>query len=81
MYGKEIVQYLENYKRHDADQGHSKRLSYRDLQVTSKWKTLEKPVCFLRAVGFWPTFDWRNFGHILGNVPKLQNQHIRKSTN
>ena len=57
--------------------------SYRDVQVTSKWKTLEKPVCFLRAVGFWPTFEWHNFGHILGNVPKLhflENQHMSLKT-
>ena len=31
--------------------------SYRDLQVTSKWKTLKQPVYFLKAVEFWPTFD------------------------
>ena len=31
--------------------------SYRDLQVTSKWKTLKPRVYFLRAVEFWPTSD------------------------
>ena len=31
--------------------------SYIVLQVTSKWKTLKQPVCFVRAVEFWPTFD------------------------
>ena len=32
-------------------------ISYRVLQVTSKWKTLKQPVCFLRAVESWTTFD------------------------
>ena len=31
--------------------------SYRVLQVTSKWKTLKQPICFIKAVEFWPTFD------------------------
>ena len=31
--------------------------SHRVLQVTSKWKSLEQPVYFLRAAEFWPTFD------------------------
>ena len=26
LHGKEIVQYLQNYKRHDFDQGHSRKL-------------------------------------------------------
>ena len=26
LHGKEIVQYLQNYKRHEVDQGHPKRL-------------------------------------------------------
>ena len=30
---------------------------YRVLQVTCKWKALKQPVCFLKAVGFCPTFD------------------------
>ena len=28
LHGKEIVRYLRNYKRHEVDQGHSKRLLY-----------------------------------------------------
>ena len=31
--------------------------SCRVLQVVCKWKTLKKPVYFLRAVEFWPIFD------------------------
>ena len=31
--------------------------SYRVLQVTSKWKTLEQPVYFLKPDEFWLTFD------------------------
>ena len=31
--------------------------SYRDLQVTSKWKTLKECVYFLSVVEFWPIFD------------------------
>ena len=31
--------------------------SYRALQVTFKWKALERPVYNLMAVEFWPTFD------------------------
>ena len=34
------------------------RNSFRVLQVTSKWKTLKQPVYFLKAVEFWPTFDF-----------------------
>ena len=26
LHGKEIVQYLQNYKRHEVDQGNSKKL-------------------------------------------------------
>ena len=29
---------------------------YRVLQITSKWKTLEQLVYFLKAIEFWPTF-------------------------
>ena len=32
MHGKEIAQYLENYKHHEVNQGHSKKLF---LQVIS----------------------------------------------
>ena len=34
--GKEINQCFQNYKRHEADQGHSKKLLERVLRVTSK---------------------------------------------
>ena len=30
--------------------------SYRNLQVTSRWKTLKQPDYFLKAVEFCPTF-------------------------
>ena len=33
--------------------------SYRVRQVTSKWKTLKQPVYLLRAVEFWPTFEFK----------------------
>ena len=32
-------------------------ISYRVLQVTSKYKTLKQPVYFLKAVKFCSTFD------------------------
>ena len=53
---KRLSNIFKNYKRHEVDKGHSK-ISYRVLQVTPKWKTLEQPVYFLRAVDFWSTFD------------------------
>ena len=56
MHGNEIVQYLQNYKHHEFDQGHSTKLS-RVLQVTSKWKSVKQAVYFLKAIEFWPTFD------------------------
>ena len=31
--------------------------SFRVLEVTSKWKILKQPVCFLKEVEFCPTFD------------------------
>ena len=34
-----------------------KKSSYRVVQVTSKWKTLQQPVYFLRTDEFWSTFD------------------------
>ena len=49
--------------------------SFRVLKVTSKWKTLEQPVYFLRAVDFWPTFDIQidiTFGYILEKIAKLR---------
>ena len=68
LHGNKIVQYLQNYKRHEVDQVHSKNLLYRVLQVTSKWKTLKQPIYFLKVVEFWPTFDIQishNFCYII----------------
>ena len=50
LYEKEIVQYLQIYKPHEVDQGHSKKFL---------WKSLQQLVYFLGAVEFWPIFDIR----------------------
>ena len=56
MHGKEIAQYIQNYKRNKVDQGHPKKLI--DLyKLHLNKKTLKQPVYFLRAVELWPTFD------------------------
>ena len=62
-HGNEIVQYLQNYKRHEVDQ---------DL-CTSKWKTRKQPVYFLRANEFWPTFDIQIAITLARFLEKLQN--------
>ena len=50
-----------------------KKSSYRVVQVTSKWKTLQQPVYFLRTDEFWSTFDI-HIGVTLGIFrKKLQN--------
>ena len=36
MHGNKIVQYLQNFKRHEIDQGRSRKLLQRVVQVTSK---------------------------------------------
>ena len=53
-------------------QGYFKK-PFRVLQVTSKSKKLKQAVSFLRAVEFWPTFDYQIdiTGHILGKVAEL----------
>ena len=53
MHGNEIVQYLQNYKCHEFDQGHSTKLiEFHKLHPDGK-----QPFYFLKAVEFWSTFD------------------------
>ena len=33
LHGEEIIQYLQNYKRHEVDQGHSKKLLQSSTRV------------------------------------------------
>ena len=47
LHGKEIVQYLQNYKRHEFDQGHSRKLlqsstSYIQIENTKTIRLLFK---------------------------------------
>ena len=56
MHGNEIVQYLQNYKRHEFDQGHSRKL----LQSSTSYIQIEntKTTCLLlKTVEFCSTFD------------------------
>ena len=53
--------------------------SYRVLQVTSKWKTLQQPVYFLKAVQFWSTFDIHVDITLAMLWKKLQNHTFQKA--
>ena len=72
LHGNEIVHYLQNNKRHESDQGHSRKL-YRVPQVTFKWKTLKQSVYFLKAVEFCPTFETQSNVTLAIFWKKLQN--------
>ena len=68
MHGKEIVQYLQNYKRLDFDQGHSRKLllsstSYIQIENTKTTRLLFKGSWILPY--FWH-LNWHYFGYILG---------------
>ena len=61
MHGNEIVQYLQNYKRLEFDQGHSKKLlqsSTSYIQIENTKTTRLQPVCLT----FKLTLLWLYFG-------------------
>ena len=75
MHGNEIVQYLQNYKRHEFDQDHSRKLlqsstSYIQIENTKTTRLLFKGSWVLPY--FWHS-NWHYFGifgYILGKVAK-----------
>ena len=72
MHGNEIVQYLQNYKRHEFDQGHSRKLlqsctSYIQIENTKTTRLLFKGSWVL--LYFWHS-NWHYFGYISGKVGK-----------
>ena len=80
MHGNKIVQYLQNYKRHEFDQSHSRRFlysstSYIQMENTETTRLLSKGSWILPYFWHW---NWNNFGYISGKVAKLH--FLRKST-
>ena len=56
LHGNEIVQYLQNFKRHKFDQGHSRKL----LESSTNYIQIENTkttIYFLKRVKFCPIFD------------------------
>ena len=49
---------------------------YKVLQVTFKWKTLNQPVYFLKALKFFPTFDIQIDITLIIFREKLQNHNF-----
>ena len=71
-HGNEIVQYLQNYKCHEFDQGHSRKLlqsstSYIQIENTKTTRLLFKDSWIL--LYFWHS-NWHNFDYISGKVAK-----------
>ena len=78
MHGDEIFQYLQNYKVHDFDQGHSRKLlqsstSYIQIENTKTTRLLFKGGWILPY--FWHS-NWYYFGNISG---KVANPHFLES--
>ena len=53
--------------------------SFKVLQVISKQKTLKKPIYFLKAAEFWPTFDIQIDTNLAIFWDKLQNHTFQKT--
>ena len=72
LYENETVQYLQNYKRHESGQGHSRKLlqsstSYIQIENTKAIRLLFKDGWILPY--FWHS-NWHYFGYILRKVAK-----------
>ena len=72
LHGNEIVQHLQNYKRHEFEQGHSRKLlysskSYIQIENTKTTRLLFKGSWVL--LYFWHSY-WHYFGYISGKVAK-----------
>ena len=72
MHVNEIVQYLQNYKSHEFDQGQSRQLlksftSYIQIKNTKTTRLLYKGSWILP---FFSHSNWHYFGYILGKVAK-----------
>ena len=71
-HGNEIVQYLQNYDRHESGKGHSRRplqssKSYIQIENTKTIRLLFKGSWILSY--FWHS-NWHYFGYISGKVAK-----------
>ena len=72
LHGNEIVQYLQNYKRHKSSKGHSRKL----LQSSTSYIQIEntKTIRLLfKGSWIWPYFwhsCWHYFGYISGKIVK-----------
>ena len=66
MHGNEIVQYLQNYKRHEFDQDHSRKL----LQSSTSYIQIEntKTTCLLFKGSWILPYFWHSNLHYFGYI-------------
>ena len=74
MHGNEIVQYLQNYKRHESGKGHSRKPLYSSTSYIQLKNTKTK------AVEFSPTFDIQMTFLMLFFEKSCKTTPFRKST-
>ena len=78
MHGNQIVHYLQNYKRHEFDQGHLTKLSWISISYIQMENTKTTHLLFK---GSWMlTYFWHSRWHYFGYISeKVAKPHLLES--